>query len=101
MNLQMSEGLQLKSRGFPFKGGTGRGRAPEGPRAPVSTVRICVKCAGTATRHGCDPANYPQNLAGGGAVYASSAGKGVPQEEHHGVAIGRLTDWDVARFFWK
>ena len=72
----MSEGLQLKSRGFPFKGGTGRGRAPEGPRAPVSTVRICVKCAGTATRHGCDPANYPQNLTGGGAMYASGAGKG-------------------------
>jgi len=32
-------------------------------------------------------------------VYASGAGKGVPQEERHKVAIGSLTDWDAARVF--
>jgi hypothetical protein len=42
MNLQMSEGLQLNSRGFPFKGGTEA--APlKSPGVPVSTAGISDK----------------------------------------------------------
>ncbi len=42
MNLQMSEGLQLNSRGFPFKGGTEA--APlNSPGVPASTTGISGK----------------------------------------------------------
>jgi len=43
MNLQMSEGLQLNSHGFPSRAGRAGGGAPEVPGVPASTVSLIVK----------------------------------------------------------
>src|ERR1019366_9976054 len=46
MDLRMSEDLRQKSRGSPFKGGTGWRRALRGSRAPAWTVSISAKMRG-------------------------------------------------------
>jgi DNA-binding transcriptional LysR family regulator len=100
MNLQMSEGLQLNSRGFPFKGGTKAAplKSPGGSGLDGRHTRQNAQAP--ETRNGCGPLEILASLASKrGPCMRLVPERGVPQEEHHRVAIGSLTDWDAARVF--